>query len=322
MNKNSLASNTIKTYEYVFNKYVDKKNIKYPNKIVNDLKNDYSLDTIRTVLSSILFYLKKNNNNSDLILKYQDLLNNIRNKTNKDTNDHNITKQLIIPDWNDLIKLKDKYYNLFNDDKYSNKKRNMFYNKYLCVCLYTMMAPRREMDYAKMIILNDYNEFINYIKNFINIKNLKYYCKEDNSNDKIIKYKDNDKKILNNFYLIKEGIYIFCNYKTFKNYGFQIIKVNDDLKKIIDDYINYYKLKSKDKLFFNKNLHILINETFKTDDNIPISINSIRHSFIKHFYDNIDVNNIVSEIENISKLMGHSVHMDMNYYKNNNTKTN
>ena len=226
-------------------------------------------------------------------------------------------------------KIRENYKNqLLNSSNLSKKKKDIIYNKYLCSSLYTYHPPRRE-DYKNMLIMDNLKDYNKFIKQFINKNNLPYYCNENPNKDDFDLSKD--KKINYNFY-IKDigapsarlgavpkgkpsGLFIFWSYKTFKTYKCQIIKVDNELKNIIDDYINYNNLKSGDLLFKNKNLHILINETFKIDGK-PVSINALRHSFINNFYNNMKGKDIINNIEELSRLMGHSVNVNMNYYKN------
>ena len=323
---NSLSNNTIKTYEYVFNHYVNNKYLLNPKKMIKHFNNLFlSDDTIRLCISSILNYLKNNkellkelngNELNKIMEEYHNILMEIKDKTEKELENHDNIKQEFIPEFNDIIKIRDNYLNNINNNNLSNNKKLINYRKYLCSSLFTLHPPRRELDYSSMLIMNNMNDYNKYISKFINIDNLPYYYNEDNNKDNFNLTKD--KKINNNFYIKDLGLFIFWNYKTYKTYKVQIIKVNKELNDIIKEYIKVNNLKSGDLLFKGKNFHLLINETFKSPiyDNKPISINALRHSYIINFYNNTKGNDIINNIDELSKMMGHSIKMNMNYYKN------
>lgn len=320
-----LSNNTKKTYDYVFNHYINKDDLLKPNKQIKHFNNLYLSDqTIKICISAILNYLKNNkdllkeldgNEYNKILNDYHNVLMKLKEKTQEELNDHDNISQEFIPNWNDIIKIREQHYNNYLNSKTNNKKLINF-RKYLCSSLYTYHPPRRELDYSTMIIMNNMKDYNNFIKKYINLDNLPYYCKEDNNKDNYDLNKD--KKINYNFYIKDKGIFIFWNYKTFKAYGCQIIKVNDELNNIIKDYINYNNLKSGDLLFKGKTYHLLINETFKSPiyDNKPISINALRHSYIINYYNTNKGNDIINNLENLSKMMAHSINMNLNYYKN------
>lgn len=318
---NNLSENTLKTYDYVFNHYVNNKYLLNPSKMIKHFNNLYlSDDTIRLSISSILYYLKNNKldglSAEDLkkvINDYKDILMEIKNKKDEEFKNHDIIKQEFIPDLKDIINIRENYKNQLLNNNLSETKKKIIYRKYLCSCLYTYQPPRRELDYKTMVIMDNLKDYNDFIKQFINIDNLPFYCNENNNIDDFDLSKD--KKINYNFYIKNLGLFIFWNYKTFKTYKCQIIKVDNELKKIINEYIDYNNLKSGDLLFKGKNFHLLINETFKIDGR-PVSINALRHSFINNFYNNMKGKDIINNIEELSRLMGHSVSVNMNYYKN------
>lgn len=321
-----LSNNTKKTYDYVINHYVNSKYLLNPTKQFKHFNNLYlSDDTIRICISAIMNYLKNNkeilkgldgNELNNIINNYHNKLIEIKNKTEEDLQNHDKIKQEFIPEFNDIIKIRQNHYNNYLNSTTNNKKL-INYRKYLCSSLYTYHPCRRELDYSCMLLMDNMKDYNKYISKFINIDNLPYYYNENNNKDEFKLSKD--KKILNNFYIKELGIFIFWNYKTYKTYKVQIIKVNKELNDIIKEYIKMNNLKSGDLLFKGKNFHLLINETFKSPlyDNKPISINALRHSYIINFYNNAKGNDIINNIDELSKMMGHSIKMNMNYYKNN-----
>lgn len=320
----NLSENTLKTYDYVFNHYVNNKYLLNPSKMIKHFNNLYlSDDTIRLSISSILYYLKNNKLDDSVsaedlkkvINDYKDILSDIKIKKDEEFKNHDIIKQDFIPNFRDIINIRENYKNqLLNSELggASKNKKDIIYKKYLCSCIYTYHPPRRELDYKTMIIMNNLNDYNKFIKQFINKNNLPYYCNEKATDDFDL---SKDKKINYNFYIKDKGLFIFWNYKTFKTYKCQIIKVDNELKDIINDYIDYFNLKSGDLLFKGKNFHLLINETFRIDGK-PVSINALRHSFINNFYNNMKGRDIINNIEELSRMMAHSVNVNMNYYKN------
>ena len=109
---NSLSNNTIKTYEYVFNHYVNNKYLLNPKKMIKHFNNLFlSDDTIRLCISSILNYLKNNkdllkelngNELNKIMEEYHNILMEIKDKTEKELENHDNIKQEFIPEFNDI----------------------------------------------------------------------------------------------------------------------------------------------------------------------------------------------------------------------------
>lgn len=318
--KGALEDQTLKTYDYVFKKYVNSKYFNNPKKQIKYLKESgYSPETIRLILSSIIYYMRYNKlTDEDYFNEYRDLLNDIRKETDKDFANHKLIKQDYIPDWEDIIKLREDYkkeLQLLINNKPNSKKCQVVYRKYILLCLYTYQPPRREKDYALMRICNTYKDYKNYIKEFIDMNNLNYYCREGKyENEDKTKYLNGDKKILNNFYIKDLSLFVFWNYKTFKTYGCQLIQINKELANILNEYIDFMKLNNYDLLFKGKNYHLLVNETLRINGQV-FGINSLRHAFIINFYNNEIDKQPIEEIERISKLMSHNPTTNMKYYK-------
>jgi hypothetical protein len=191
----------------------------------------------------------------------------------------------------------DKQVNNMVSNKYMNDIRNYSKNKieenddfylnqdYVISCIYTLIPPRRLLDYALMKIVSN-----NYYQN--------------------LKYLD---KIKNNYLVKKDNklYFIFCNYKTDKIYGIQKFEIKGNLKKIINKWLEINTsdnfLLNKDKKQMTSNLlGKMITNIFSNDEYKNVSLNQIRHSYITN-------NNVVNNPQ-IAFQMAHSI-QTQNYYK-------
>ena len=365
INNKPLNKKTIDKYKsllklYVFDENlndVDKTYINLHYKIANKNKKFISKETNRSCLSAILWYLKNNySNNEKLINEYSLLLSHMRKSCSFDTKNNLNVKQKNIIFWDDIIKIREKYKkqvnnllkgtNIIVNGKNINRNLSLqdksIIRKYLISCIYTYQPPRRIIDYAYMVVIPDYNTFLNLKKKSNEYNNFNYYC-------------------------YKEGVFIFCFYKTRAIYDIQYIKVDDELNNIIKQFINImnisivgriieykndgkiieykkinnnYKIinstkpnkniikfvnKNKfkfnvkqfklDLLFKDKNFNLLLRETF------GFGVNVLRHSYINYIYNNININskkyNINHILNNLSKKMGHSLPTNIGYFKTN-----
>ena len=170
------------------------------------------------------------------------------------------------------------YWEIILKRKEDNKNNE---DKYLLSCLYTLMPPRRIKDYSNM-----------------------YY----------ITTKNNKKEKNKNYFCLKERCFIFNNYKTKKTYGEQIIKVNDELYKILEKYVEKKNKKNGDILLDinNDKYDNKIKRMLK--DSLGCSVDNLRHSFISYTYSKKLLS--IQEIQNIADLMGHSIKTHLGYRKN------
>lgn len=287
MTSRKISASSLKQYNSTYRLFCSDLNINKPNetfinlcyKISQRTKKIISNETIKTALSAILYKLKENNANKDLINEYSLLVIHMRKicmyKTQNPLMNNNI------PDWNYLLERHDYWKDAdeINSDIY-----------YIISGLYTIVPPRRIIDYAFMYICH---------KNInpVSLKNL------------------NDEK--NYFYYYNDKAYfIFNNYKTKKTYGSQIFKVPEELKDIIIDYINKRNLKNNDNLFMIQNnnagkiqFYRLIQKTF------DCSVDVIRHSYISYLFDDIENLPTTQELKQSSIFMAHSISMHLDYRK-------
>ena len=272
----TLSPKTIHKYKSLLRLFCQNENLSNYNKVFIKLhykiseKNQtfISKETIRSCLSAILWYLKTYYPlNLTLIRKYSILLTHMRISCTYDTKNH-LNVKTNIPIWN--------YFEIKRQDWLI--KQN--YKKHLVSCVYTMIPPRRLLDYSNMIIIKDKTLIDEYNRNN-NEQN--YYCYDDN-------------------------IFAFCYYKTRKVYNTQIIDLPIELDQIIKNYIKLKNINIGESLFGVIDFEKLVQKTFNC------GVNAIRHSYVSNFYNNNNINH--NKINNISTQMGHSIETNIGYYKN------
>ena len=147
---------------------------------------------------------------------------------------------------------------------------------FIIVSLYYLIPPRRLLDYTEFKIKNIDKETDNYMD---------------------------------------KNTFVFNRYKTQKTYGKQIVKIPENLKKIIKQWI---KINPTEYLLFDKKHNKLIGQTIKYRFNKifgeGISVNALRHSYLSDKYlDTIKVN---AELEHDMTQMGSSISQQKTYIQN------
>lgn len=291
---NKVSQSTLKQYNLTYRLFCSDLNINDPYdsflklcyKVSQRSKQLISNETIKTALSAIVYRLRINNNSQDIINDYLLLLGHMRKICMYKTQNPVINADKI-PDWEYLIEMKDYWRNSdeINSDIY-----------YILAGIYTIVPPRRIMDYVCMYIYNGNEHPINPValKNINDTKNYFYY---------------------NTTFEDTPAYFIFNNYKTKKTYGSQIFKVPDELKFMILEYIENRNLKHDTNLFLLKTIesqgkiqfYRLLQNTFQC------SVDAIRHSYISHIFDNGIPS--TQELKKNSTFMAHSISMHLDYRK-------
>lgn len=245
------------------NLYKTKLRILNDNKPIKNINYLYSIDTIlnkikdllpntrRTyiiAITSIIACLNKDKSSKKLKKLYQDYSKILDEYNNQLRDQTNITKgtQIILKE--DINKV---YENLKN-----NKDKNkQSYQDYLILSLYTLIPPRRNMDYQKIKFNINFNKELS--------KDFNYYDGET-------------------FY--------FNAYKTRSKYELQEIKVPNELKEIIDYHIKSNEIKEDDfilKDFKNETelkrgneMTLILNRIFKS----KVSTSMLRRSYLTSKY--------------------------------------
>lgn len=292
--KSTLLPQSEKKYKNALRLYCSDLNINKPYinfislcyQISQKNKKYLSNETIKTSLSAIIWYLKNNNKKNQhtkLIKEYSLFVRHMRyicyyKTQNPNNNNHKV------PAWNILLE-RSKYLETLVD-----KNAETYY---LISCLYTLVPPRRVIDYACM---------------FININDISDPRKLQNINDNKNYFYFN---ITNNK---EQGYFIFNRYKTVSTYKSQIFRISSELTTIILEYIKLKKLKTNDSLFNIKRLedteqpffYTLIKKTF------GYTVNSIRHSYINYIFDNNELPS-THEIKTSSTYMAHNIQTHLDY---------
>lgn len=275
--------------------------LKKTDDVINYLSK-FSDNTKKNYLSAILSInklLNLNNKKSfkkpidiynNEFLKYRKILNDKSNNKTEKQKENWIT-------WEDIENKRKEYHTQFLDLITHNKKKvkldEKLYKdlcKYLLLSLYTLLPPRRLLDYNQMKIVRKYKDDMN--KDF-------------------------------NYFSLSENKFIFNNYKTKKTYETQKIDIPCNLINIIKLYLKFNPHTNKIK-YFNKNMCVpflsnidetpfqsnritrLLNETFKPK---KISVNMIRN-----IYNTDKYCDVVGEMSENAEKMGHSVNTKLKYY--------
>jgi integrase len=170
-----------------------------------------------------------------------------------------------------------KILEMYEGLKKDYKKTKNKHKMFAILSCYILVCPRRLKDYAQMFVV-------------------------DNETD------HNDNK---NYY-IKTGQFVFNNYKTSKNYKSQSIRVPNELNLILSEYVNTHNITSSLFGLTESALQFKLARIFTKHTGKRVSVNILRHSFISWAKDN---NKIIGNENNIALMMGHSVSMQNDYYK-------
>jgi integrase len=293
-NRPNLSDNSVKTYNSilrnlyfkVYNKPDEKFNIdKFDNyKLVSDYINNNIDNKKRKTYYSALLVLSNDDKIKD---KYKSLMiediNNYNEFINTNKKDEKQKKNWITQD--EINTLRNDYKKNVNillrlKKETLNISDIQYIQQYIILCLYTMIEPRRLLDYTNMKI--------------------------------------NNKNITNNDNYIDKNNFVFQKYKTSKFYKTQIIPIPKELNIILKKWIKLIKDKSEYLLFdnnYNKLNVVQLNQRLnRIFGNKKISVNILRHSYITNEMKQ-PINN-VKELLDSSKNMGHSLETHLQYIKN------
>lgn len=270
-------------------KKIDMLNIEYKNgenidKIIECIKEIKSKDgktisnnNVKLYLSAIMWYYKQNKIYNDDMKKISGMICDI-SKINNDIYDENVLSK----------KEKEVYIEWEEIVKVYNKlyeiRKNNFTSFKNCVtiALYVLFPPRRLMDYSLMVVKDNSDEL-----------------KEDE-----------------NYYIMNSSIFIFNIFKTKKTCE-KIFEVSDELVKILNEYIEMYKLVGKKLLNIGeKELSEKIKRIMKKETGKSASVNTMRHSYITYMENNGLIKTTKLKKELASK-MGHSHYTQQDIYVKN-----
>ncbi len=162
--------------------------------------------------------------------------------------------------------------------------------KYMVVCLFTLLKPRRNKDYQECVV---------------------------------VKTEPTNQNIEHNYYCMNDKKFIFNNYKTAKTYGQQIIDIsgNDEMIKVMDLYLKYHPLRPRrmtkktefpllvkfngEKLSSVNSITRILNKVF--------SPKQIGASMLRHIYLTGKYGSTQEEMKEDSEQMAHSMDTQKKY---------
>lgn len=260
--------------------------LKNVNSVLDKIK-DYKPNTRRTYLISIVSLLKQEPKFASLYDKYYKLLM----EYNKELKTNNEKTEKQNENWINQDEVLNKQKDLMGVIPELKKKITIAqYNRLLnlmVLSLYTLQAPRRNLDYLKMRIINKYSPEL--------------------STD-------------NNYLDVSSGTFIFRNFKTKKTYLDQVIQISPELMEILKIYLKYHPLKKEMKGKFNLPLLVDVNgEAFDNSNEITRILNKIfdkkiGSSMLRNIYLTSKYSNNLKNLRQDANDMGTSSNTAENQY--------
>jgi hypothetical protein len=194
-----------------------------------------------------------------------------------------------------FTELKEKIDSFINNKEISNHQYDLLLG-YVVLALYIYNAPRRNKDYQMMNIIKNYSDDLPTTTNYLSL--------DDNE-------------------------FIFNVFKTAKKEGQVKIKFNDDMKKVIMDYLKFHPLIKGKKLNKTSNIPFLVfndGKEFNKINSITRILNKIfdkkiGSSMLRHIFLTDKYSEINKEKEKDANAMGHSVNTQNDYIKDTSKKT-
>lgn len=290
----NLSANTVKTYSSIIRnlylKFVEGDSIpktiktetivdfynKNPSKVLDKLK-DVPFNKRKTVLAALVALLGKDSNSAEQyrsqMIEDADKYNAEQRKQKKtDTQQEN---------WISQDEVMNVYRQLEKDTKHLFSKPSLKMSElqqlqnYIILSVYTLIPPRRLMDYTSFKLRN------------------------------VDQSKDN---------YLKGNTFVFNNYKTKNKYGKQEVKIPVKLRNIIQKWAkkhdnDYLLFSEKGTPLAQSRLTQKLNKIFGKN----ISVNMLRHIFISDNV--LDMQPALQKLEQVAEDMGHSVETQQLYKK-------
>jgi hypothetical protein len=201
-------------------------------------------------------------------IEYKKIIRNYSRFLSKINNNIDVNHIIETVNWNEILKNKEEIYDTLNP------------KHQLLVDIYTLIPPRRIIDYQLMYYINNPE---------LDIDDNKNYCLYDEKNDEV--------KL------------IFNNYKTKKFFHKQCINLKSKplLSEKIKNYIKTNDIQINTLLFNIKNpnsFRCLIQKLLK------YKVNDLRHSYIDYIYEK---NYSPEKLKKISLLMAHTLEQQNSY---------
>lgn len=254
------------------------------NYIMEKLKK-YKLNTVRTKLISVIAMLKAFPNNT-LIDKYSEIVADINKQTNLTSKDKTekqkenwMTRDEIMDIWTSL----ETVVNAFSSKKNLSEKQYGLVLQFVVLSLYILTNPRRNSDYAKMVIVKKMDKDLSTEYNYLDLQKKKF---------------------------------IFNNYKTKSTYKTQVEDIPNDLWNVIKVYLKYrpadtnYFLCDFDgrPLPHVNSITLILNKIFGK----KVGCSMIRNIFLSDKFEKLQP--ILDELKEVTNSMGTSSGNAINNY--------
>jgi len=260
--------------------------LKNTTTILDKIK-DYKPNTRRTYLISIVSLLKQEPKFASLYDKYYKVLM----EYNKDLKTNNDKSEKQTENWITQEEVLNKQKELMGVIPEIKKKITMHqYYKLLnlvVLSLYTLQAPRRNLDYLKMCVINKYSPELSTENNYLDLSS---------------------------------STFIFRNFKTKKTYLDQVIPVSPELMAILKIYLKNHPLKKDMKSKFCVPLLVdLEGNSFNNSNEITRILNKIfgkkiGSSMLRNIYLTSKYSNNLKNLQEDADNMGTSTSTAQNQY--------
>ena len=197
--------------------------------------------------------------------------------------------------WKTSEELKEGREKLWN--KYLSSKKLKDYRDYVMFSLFTLLPPRRSLDYSEMIVSQDENKEGNLLIT-------RFKKNKDGSKRKRVFWKF----IFNDFKLSKNK-----GSESFDRYFILNLPNGKEIINLLDDWIRknpkkYFLLEPRNGTHMSKAMSRLSTKAVGQ----PVNINILRHIYISEF---LDTNPFLLEKEAVSLFMSHSIAQQEMYRK-------
>ena len=194
--------------------------------------------------------------------------------------------------WKQVLDQRNDYESAVNSFKLNKKITIEEYDTLLCyivLCLYTMIPPRRNLDYTQMFIVQSITDSL-----------------------------DKD----NNYWSVDDGKFVFNTYKTAKKYGTEEVELPDELKSALEIYLKFHPLR-KGKITGKSLFRFLVYHDGRPFGNInsmtrilnKIFGKKVGSSMLRHIYLSNKYGNVLQEMAKDSDAMGHTMAQQKEYIK-------
>ena len=176
---------------------------------VLDFLKGFKINTQRTKLISIIAMLKTFPEYKDLQNQYSEIVANINKETNKTSNEKTEKQKENWMNKQDIIDIWDSLQNVvktFTTKKNLSEKQYNILLQFMILSLYTLINPRRNSDFMKMIVVKKNEKDLSTDYNYLDLQKRKF---------------------------------IFNQYKTKKTYSQQIEDIPENLWNVIKLYLKF-----------------------------------------------------------------------------------